>query len=122
MSNQFEWGNGIAGFKLIDEEEAKKMPLHIDISENKVLWRAYQRTLQKGLEEGLQQGLEQGFQQGLQQGVHEGQVGLLRRQIERRFGPLPAWAEQDLQAAPREVLEKIGIRLLEAESIEQLFA
>src|SRR5215831_14314559 len=69
-------------------EEAKRMPLQIDLSDNKILGPAYR----KGLEEGRQEGREEGRQEGRQ----EGEVAILRRQLEKRFGHLPSWAEERL--------------------------
>src|SRR6266571_3785157 len=45
-----------------------------------------------------------GMEKGRQQGVQEGEVIVLKRLLTRRFGPLPAWAEQRLeQASPPEL-------------------
>jgi len=48
------------------------MPVHVDILTNKVLGREFRRGLQKGRQEG--------------------ELRVLRRQIEKRFGAIPAWA------------------------------
>ena len=53
----------------------------IDHSENEVLGSAYRR------------------------GREEGQLALLRRQIERRFGTLPTWAEQKFSQSTTDELE-----------------
>jgi hypothetical protein len=50
--------------------EARKMPLLNDILDNRVLGREFKR----------------------------GELSLLRRQIEERFGPIPKWAEDRLTA------------------------
>lgn len=96
----------IAGLRELEEaveEEAKNM-LSIDLSENKVLGPAYK------------QGLEEGRQQGLQ----EGHLRLLRQQIERKFGALPAWAEQRLAQYSGDALQDIGLRMLDAATLEDL--
>ena len=64
---------------------------------------------------------EEGRQEGHQEGHLEGERGLLRRQLTRRFGPLPAWAEQQLDTADAATLEQWGLRLLEATSMEDMF-
>lgn len=74
--------------------------LTIDLSENKVLGPAYQR--------------------GLQEGRQEGQIGLLRRLIESKFGALPSWAEQRLAQSSSETLEEIGLRVFQAATLEDL--
>jgi hypothetical protein len=45
---------------------------------------------------------------------------LLGRLLERRFGPLPPWAQQQLAAADIASLETWGLRLLEATSLEEV--
>jgi len=84
------------------EQEALKMPI-LNI-ENKVLGREFER----GLEEGKQQGRE------------EGELKVLRRQIEKRFGPLPDWAEKWLASRSASELEELSIRVLDAETLEEL--
>ena len=80
------------------------MPIFIDILENKVLGPPYKR----GLEEGLQQG------------ALEGERKLLRRLIEKRFGPMPGWAEERLTSRSAAELEDLSVRVLDAQSIEDL--
>jgi len=92
------------------------MPIYIDIMENKVLGR----ERRKGIEEGRQEGLQEGRQEGLQEGRQEGELAILRRLIEKRFGPLSAWAEQRLTAASIERLEELAMRVLDARSLEDV--
>ena len=40
------------------------------------------------------------FKKGLQEGRQEGELAILRRLIEKRFGPLPGWASERLAALP----------------------
>jgi len=73
------------------------MPIPDDILDNKVLGREFRR------------------------GLEQGEATLLRRQIEERFGaPLPAWAAARLASLPVAQLEEIGVRILKAESLEEL--
>jgi hypothetical protein len=62
-----------------------------------------------------------GIKKGLQQGLQQGEIRVLRRQLTRRFGELPAWAEDRLQEAPPEQLELWGERLLEVGRLEEVF-
>ena len=101
----------LAGLRHLEEavaEEAQKMPIFIDILENKVLGPPYKR------------GLEEGKQEGLQQGRQEGERKLLRRLIEKRFGPIPDWAEERLASRSAPELEELSLRVLDAQSIEDL--
>jgi predicted transposase YdaD len=59
--------------------------------------------------------------QGKAEGKAEGEAALLRRQLERRFGPLPEWAVSRLQSADTTVLETWGVRLIDASSLEEVF-
>ena len=92
------------------ETEVRKMPVVLNVLDNKVLGREYKR----GLEEGLQKGLEQGLQRG--------ELAVLRRQIEARFGPLPAWVDERLAKRSTEEIEDLAVRFLKAESLEELLA
>jgi len=66
-------------------------------------------------------GIKKGIQQGLQQGLQQGEIRILRRQLTRRFGELPAWVETRLQDASPEQLETWAERLLMARRLEEVF-
>jgi hypothetical protein len=84
------------------EEEARNMPIHIDILENEVLGPV--------------------FQKGRQEGKHEGELTILRKQIESRFGVLPDWASEKLAALSPAEMEDLSVRVLHAESLDILFS
>ncbi|HLI82740.1 MAG TPA: DUF4351 domain-containing protein [Bryobacteraceae bacterium] len=90
------------------EEEAEKMPILNDILDHEVLGREYKK------------GLAEGVQKGMQEGVQLGELKLLRRLVERRFGPVPGWAEERLSKMPAQQLEELSVRVLDAGSIEDL--
>jgi len=50
------------------------------------------------------------------------ELTLLRRLIEERFGPIPQWAEDRLATRSAAELEELGVRVLKAKTIEELFA
>jgi hypothetical protein len=60
---------------------------------------------------------EEGRQEGLQQGA----ILLLKKQLNRRFGKLPEWAEEHLANASREELDRWAERILEAPRLEEVF-
>jgi predicted transposase YdaD len=95
------------------EEEVAKMPITEDIMEHDLFGPRLRKARAEGMEEGLEQGMEQGLQQG--------ERNLLRRQIEKRFGPSPSWVQERLSALSPPQLEALGERLLDATSLEQLF-
>jgi hypothetical protein len=55
------------------------------------------------------------------EGIQRGEVRLLWRQLEHRFGVLPIWAVQKLEAADQATLEEWAMRVLEAKSLEEVF-
>lgn len=68
------------------------------------------------------QWLQEGRQEGRLEGRLEGEAALLLRLLERRFGALPDWARDRIAAADTTALEQWGLRLLEAESLDDVLA
>ena len=64
---------------------------------------------------------EEGVQQGMQQGVQQGQAKLLIRLLTHRFGPLPDDMHQRLEQATTEEIDVWAGRVLEANSLDQVF-
>jgi Putative transposase, YhgA-like/Domain of unknown function (DUF4351) len=64
---------------------------------------------------------EKWVEQGLQQGLQQGQAALLRRQLTRRFGPLPEWAEERLAQAEITQLEAWADRVLDTDTLDAVF-
>ena len=83
---------GLRHFEETVEREARKMPILNDILDNKVLGREFKR----------------------------GELTVLRRQIEKRFGAIPSWAEERLAGRSPADLEDLSVRLLDAQSLEDL--
>ncbi len=69
-----------------------------------------------------EEGLEEGREEGRKEGLLRGQIALLKRQLKRRYRQLPAWVEERLGKASREELERWAERLLDAESLDEVFA
>lgn len=72
--------------------------------------------------EWKQAGIQEGLQRGMQQGMQQGERAVLKRQLTRRFGPLPGWAQARLDAADVTTLEQWADRVLEAETLEQVLS
>ena len=70
-----------------------QMPILDDILDHKVLGREYKREFL------------------------EGELKIIRMQIERRFGPLPNWAEQCIRAMTAAELENLADRVFEVQSL-----
>ena len=94
--------SGLRGLEKTVEEEIRKMPILNDIMDHKVLGREYKR--------------------GWAEGAQDAELRMLRKLLEKRFGPIPAWVEERLGGRSAEDLEALGIRLLEAQSLEELLA
>jgi len=56
-----------------------------------------------------------------QQAFQQGEVALLLRLLERRFGPTPLWVKERISTASVETLEEWGIKVLDATNFEQIF-
>ena len=52
----------------------------------------------------------------------EGQISVLKRLLKRRFQQLPSWVEERLGQASSEELESWAERVLDAESLDEVFA
>ena len=63
----------------------------------------------------------QGLQEGRQEGMHLGEAKVLRRQLMRRFGTLPQWAEEQLENASEADLEQWADRVLDCERLDAVF-
>ncbi len=103
---------GLRHLEEVIEQEANQMPLLDDIMDNKVLGREFKR--------GLAQGQEQGREQGREQGLHDGEMAVMLRQIERRFGSVPSSLKIRLDRMSRAEVEAVALRLLDARTLEDL--
>ncbi len=75
------------------------------------------------LEEGIMQTfIDRYIDQGLQKGLHQGEIRFFRKMMESRFGSLPEWVMKKIETASPDTIEKWGIRLLKADSLEDVLA
>jgi hypothetical protein len=89
----------ISGLRKLEEtveREARAMPVFNPIMDNKVLGREIKR------------------------GIEIGELKVLRRLMEARFGAIPAWAENKIADYSSEQGENLAVRVLSAESLEEL--
>jgi len=63
----------------------------------------------------------EGKLEGKLEGQQLGEARILRRQLTRRFGPLPDWAEQRLQGATLAELERWAERVLDAPTLDAVW-
>lgn len=83
--------------------------------------RSMQTLVEMWRQEGHQKGRQEGRQEGRREGRQEGLRSLLVRQLQRRFGPLPARVLAQIDAADDATLERWGEELLSARSLRRLF-
>lgn len=62
------------------------------------------------------------FEEGIEKGVLTGEAAILRRLLQLRFGALPAWVENKIAHAQRPELEEWSERVLDAKSLDAVFA
>ena len=60
------------------------------------------------------------YREGWQEGYREGVLNVLRHQLLRRFGPIPAWREKRLALCSVSDLVELGELLLDAQTAEDL--
>jgi len=99
------------------QKEAQNMPILDDIMDHDVIGPAIRR----GLEQGMEQGLEKGLEKGREQGTRTEALAYTRRLLSRRFGTLPTAIEDRLSKLSTIELEDLGVRLLDATALSDLF-
>ena len=73
------------------------------------------------IEEGIQQGIQQGLEQERQQGLQQGKRLFLIQLLATKFGELSqSVTDQIHRMTTEEELDQIGVRLLMAESLEDM--
>jgi predicted transposase YdaD len=97
----------LAGLRSLGElvrQETVTMPILNDIMDHDLFGPAIRR----------------GREEGLEKGRIEGEQTIVGRLIEKRFGPVPRWAQLRLEAMSAPEIERIALGLLDAESLEKL--
>ena len=82
----------------------------------------YRSPIMSTAERIRQESLSQGLSQGLRKGLSQGRAATLERLLQRRFGPLSEATMARLQAATSDELDRWTDRLLDAASLDALFA
>ena len=106
----------------IESIEGERQVRYITSVERLAIERGMQKGLEQGIEKGLEQGIEKGLEQGIEKGRLEGESIILFRQLTRRFGPLPQDVLARLARADSAQLETWADRILDARSLEEVFA
>ena len=123
------YANAIQGLFSLEPSVEKQLKyidfvdIYSDLStdERKAYQRRYPQEESKmaGLAERLR---TEGMQQGMQQGMQKGELNVLLRLLTRRFGPLDSATKLRLQEASSEELERWADNILDAASLDEVFA
>jgi hypothetical protein len=57
----------------------------------------------------------------IRQGIQEGELTIVRKMLNKRFGTLPDWADQRLTNLSSPEIEDLSLRLFDAKTLEELF-
>ncbi|MBF0434050.1 MAG: Rpn family recombination-promoting nuclease/putative transposase [Magnetococcales bacterium] len=71
---------------------------------------------------GKWEGLQEGEQIGEQRGRQAEGASMLTRQIQRRFGTIPEWANEKIAKADLQSLEDWSLRIFDAQSLDDVFS
>ena len=99
----------LRGLEKLVEQEITNVPILEDIMDHKVI----------GPEIRKREALSEA--RGEAKGESMGKTKLLRRQIARLFGPVPAWADKRLAAKSQSEIEDLGLRIFDVKTLEELF-
>jgi predicted transposase YdaD len=83
--------------------------------------RFYQEIAEEERREGRLEGILEGKLEGKLEGRQEGERLFLIKLLGKRFGPIPDWVQPKLEKADIEQLECWGERILEAQSLADVF-
>jgi len=64
----------------------------------------------------------EGRQEGEQIGEQKGEAKILTRQLQRRFGVVPAWANEKIVKAEPSALEEWSLCIFDAQSLDDVFS
>ena len=88
--------SGLRHLGTVVEQEVRKMPILNNILDHEVLGREFKK------------------------GQQAGELIMLRRLIQKRFGAIPSWAEKRLAAKSVPELEELSVRVLDVKSLKEL--
>ena len=80
-----------------------------------------QDILAKGKPEWVAMVRQEGILIGEQTGEKKGEATMLTRQLQRRFGNVPDWANEKIAKADPPSLEEWGLRFVDAKSLDEVF-
>lgn len=106
----------------IESIEGERKVKYVTSVERLAIERGLQKGMEQGLEIGIEKGIEQGIEKGIEKGRAQGSASVLLRLLNRRFGPLSPDIIRRLSQSTPEQLEIWAERVLEARTIDEVFA
>ena len=106
----------------IENIEGERKVKYVTSVERLAIERGLQKGMAEGLEKGMEKGLEKGLEKGREEGRTQGTASVLLRLLNRRFGPLSADVTRRLAQSTPEQLEIWAERVLDARTIDEVFA
>jgi len=64
---------------------------------------------------------QQGLEEGMQQGIHQGETVVITRQLQKRFGVVPATYLHMISQADSDTLLQWGEKILDAHTLDEVF-
>jgi len=100
-------------------QEVREMPIELDIRDHPIfgppIRKAERKVRREAWQKGMEEGRQEGRQEGEQKGRQHGELAILRRQLEKRFGPIPKPVERRLASKSTAELEDISVRFTRCE-------
>ena len=93
------------------------MPITLDLSHDPLFASYIERGRLKGERQGREQGREQGRAEGRQEGVKQ----VVRLQLEKRFGRLPAPLAKRLVKLSDAQAQELALAIIDAKNLKELF-
>ena len=97
----------LAGLRKLSDvitQEVQQMPILDDIMDNPIIGPRIRPRMREGIEIGRK----------------EGERAVVLRQVDKRFGAIPDWAKQKIEAMSLADLQDAELRLLDAPNLEDL--
>ena len=76
--------------------------------------------IERAYDQGAEEGAQKGRQEGRNVGLQEGQMNLIRAQLERKFGALPERFVERLRQLSPDKLVNVGINVMTATTLDEL--
>ena len=109
-------------FPNLDEEHVRQVIRRVNPQEEAEMMSQFaQDILAKGKPEWVAMVRQEGILIGEQTGEKKGEATMLTRQLQRRFGNVPDWANEKIAKADPPSLEEWGLRFVDAKSLDEVF-